>query len=375
MRARLPAVLAIGVILVPLLGPDIPGVSTSRGEDGPGAAQAPAAGVPGPDDDVADASDVVPGPDDDVDDGVPEPNDGIDDDASDVPGLDSVPDSILDSVPDTGPDSAPDGIPDSVPDSVRALGGSISCGATNRGALYGARSLARYGIGYWIPEPWWSRGHNHGTEELVGLIERSAATVAARLPGGILGVADLSRVQGGPIPGHRSHQAGRDADLIFYALDPQGQPFPPDAYMPYYAANGRARYAQAPVFARDIAERYFDLARNWALVKALITDPQVQVERIFVSHRIRRWLLDYARHIGEPEDIVRQATYTLMRPRNAEAHNDHMHVRVACSADDIAHGRCRNASAPRPGRSRRWHTRVRCPRPRVLATETLSSSL
>lgn len=255
------------------------------------------------------------------------------------------------------------------------LPGSVSCGATNRGALHGARALARAGVGYRIPDPWWSRGNRYGTEELVGLIERAAATVAARLPGGVLGVADLSRDGGGPIPGHRSHQAGRDVDIIFYALDPDGQPFPPDPHMPFYAASGRARYAHAPVFTRDIAERYFDLARNWELIKVLVTDAQVEVERIFVSHRIRRWLLDYARHIGEPEDLVRRAAVVLKRPSNAEAHNDHMHVRVACSEDDMAHGRCRNASAPRPRRSRRWYSRIKCPRPRVLQAEALSGAL
>lgn len=244
-----------------------------------------------------------------------------------------------------------------------ALLESISCGATNRGALHAGRALVRAGVGYEIPEPWWSRGRRYGTKELVGLIERAAATVAARLPGGVLAVADLSLPGGGPVTGHRSHQAGRDADLVFYALTPDGAPFRPDSFMAYYAANGRAGYAHAPAFTRDIAERYFDLARNWELVKALITDREAEVERIFISHRIRHWLLDYARTIGEPDDLIQRAAFVLKRPTNAEAHNDHMHVRVACSEEDIALGRCRDDSARRPRRGRRWHARVQCPRP------------
>ena len=240
---------------------------------------------------------------------------------------------------------------------------SVSCGATNRGALHGSRALNRAGIGYEIPDPWWSRGRRYGTEELVGLIERAAATVAARLPGGVLAVADLSLPEGGPVSGHRSHQAGRDADLIFYALDPDGAPFRPDSVMAYYAASGRAGYARAPTFTRDIAERYFDLARNWELVKALITDREAEVEHIFVSHRIRHWLLEYARTVGEPDDLIQRAAAVLKRPGNAEAHNDHMHVRVACSEEDIALGRCRDDSARRPRRGRRWYARVPCPRP------------
>jgi penicillin-insensitive murein endopeptidase len=248
------------------------------------------------------------------------------------------------------------GAPDAWPDSV-------SCGAANRGALYGAVLLPRAGAGYVTPEPWWSRGRRYGTAELVGLIMRAAATVEQRHPGGLLGVADLSDENGGVIAGHRSHQSGRDVDLVFYALDPAGSPFPPDQHMAYYGRSGAGQYARAPSFEREIAERYFDLQRNWALVRALLTDAESEVEHIFVSSRVRRWLLDYARQIGEPEDLVMRAARVLRKPKGVDGHNDHLHVRVRCSQDDEARGDCRNENARRPRRARRWRSIVTCPAP------------
>jgi penicillin-insensitive murein DD-endopeptidase len=236
---------------------------------------------------------------------------------------------------------------------------SISCGSANRGALREAAEVPRQGMGFVIPEPWWSRGYRYGTDELVGLIARAAAVVDAQYPGGVLGVADLSRPEGGALPGHRSHQSGRDADLIFYAMDAAGQPFHPDEHMPFYTYNGRAHYAKAPHYARGIPERRFDLARNWALIKAMLDDPDVRVEHIFVSRRIRRWLLDHARRIGEPEELVKHAGVVLRLPPLG-GHNDHMHVRVSCSADDKALGRCTNSIIRKPGR-RKFYSHVRCP--------------
>lgn len=237
---------------------------------------------------------------------------------------------------------------------------SISCGTANRGSLRNVAEMPRSGVGFEIPDPWWQRGHRYGTTELVGLIVRAASAVEAGHPGGILGVGDLSREQGGALPGHRSHQSGRDVDLIYYALDRDSRPFRPDAYMAFYTYTGRAYYARAPHWTRDIPERYFDLARNWALVKAMLLDTQAQVEHIFVSRRVRRWILDYARHVGESEELVRRASSVLKLPAGTEGHNDHMHVRVACSADDELLGRCKNGISSRGGR-RKFYSRVRCP--------------
>lgn len=258
-------------------------------------------------------------------------------------------------------------------ESELADGTSISCGSANRGALRGAVEMPIRGLGFEVPEPWWSRGYRHGTHDLVDLVIRAAAAVDAEHPGSVLGVADLSKSTGGALPGHRSHQSGRDVDLHFYTLDPGGKPYLPDKHMPYFSRTGKATYAKAPSWSRSIPERYFDLARNWSLVKVLITDEDVTVQNIFVSRRIRRWLLDYARALEEPDELVGRAAVVL-RKAAGRTHNDHMHVRIGCSDHDSRLGRCRDRLAPPRQGKRKYHSRVRCPaRKRAPATEKTSA--
>jgi penicillin-insensitive murein endopeptidase len=247
--------------------------------------------------------------------------------------------------------------------------GSVSCGAANRGALAGANAIPDTGEGFVTPDPWRDRGLRYATDELIGLIQRASAQVA-RQHGGTLGVADLSAERGGAVARHASHQSGRDADLIYYAIDRTGDPMPPDRYMAYYGVDGRSISAEAPEPANGIHERFFDLERNWALVTALVNDPQVRVYRIFVSTRVRDWLMAYAQATRAPADLVTRVRSVLSTARDTGTHQDHMHLRIACSADDVAMGRCSDDSVAPPRRRRgkrrraprptKWFAHVRC---------------
>jgi penicillin-insensitive murein DD-endopeptidase len=234
---------------------------------------------------------------------------------------------------------------------------SVSCGRVNRGGLAAAVALEAEGPGYLIPEPWRTRGVRYGTAELVGMVRRAAAAVAREHPGARLGVADLSRQHGGSAPQHRSHQAGRDVDLIYFALDDAKVPVAPGGCMPAYGPDRRASCCHYPQ-KRDVTPRRFDVARNWALVRAMLTDQHARVRVIFMSLGIRKWLLEHAARVGEPRALIRRAEMTLMRPPGGRAHTDHMHVRVACTLDDRRRGRCRND----PDLRGRWFGRIRCPR-------------
>ncbi|HLU68179.1 MAG TPA: penicillin-insensitive murein endopeptidase [Kofleriaceae bacterium] len=237
--------------------------------------------------------------------------------------------------------------------------GSLSCGAVNRGALAAGRAMPDRGPGYATPGPWRERGLRYGTDELVGMVERAAAEVARRHPGGTLAIADLSAEGGGAVARHRSHQSGRDVDLIYYAIDRAGEPLPNDGHMPVYARSGRATHAESPEWAPRIPERFFDLPRNWALVEALLTDPEAEVQRIFVARSVRDWLIAYATAAGRPPQVIERARAVLVYPRDVKGHSDHMHVRIACSAEDVEAGRCSDDPAPRRRRGK-WRSRVRC---------------
>lgn len=257
--------------------------------------------------------------------------------------------------------------------------GSLSCGAANRGALASARAMPDSGTGFATPEPWRLRGLRFATDELIGIIQRAAARVARDHAGSVLGVADLSARNGGAVPRHASHQSGRDVDLLYYAIDRNGDPFPPDRFMAYYDVNARSNSAEAPEPADRIDERYFDLQRNWALITALVDDPHVRVQRIFVSPRVRAWLLAYAATARVPADLVLRVRQVLSTARDTGSHQDHLHVRIACSPGDVAKGRCSDEAAARPRRRRarrgkpapprKWFAQIRCLDPRVAGAE------
>lgn len=221
-----------------------------------------------------------------------------------------------------------------------------------------------HGLGFTMAEPWRSRRTRYGTSELVSLVQRASGHVATTYPGSKLSVADMSKEQGGPIASHASHQNGRDVDLIYYAMNAQGEPFYPDSHMAYYSATGEATSARAPRRVDKIPKRFFDLKRNWALVRALVFDKETTVQHIFVSRRVKRWLLYYANEVNEPAEIIGWADKVLHVPRGKRGHNDHMHVRIDCSELDQRSGQCRTTSATKPRSAAKWRETIPCPRTR-----------
>jgi penicillin-insensitive murein endopeptidase len=201
------------------------------------------------------------------------------------------------------------------------------------------------GDGYVIPPRWRARGSCFGTEELVLALVRAARAVSREAPGAQLGVADLSPRGGGPTLHHRSHENGRDVDLIYYAVDAAGRPLrPADAMIPYGDDGASRPYPAAaiadgpPAGGWEPTPRRFDVARNWVLVRALISDPQVEVQWIFMAEMLRAQLLAYAVDQGEPAELLERAAWVLHRPTDSQPHDDHMHVRVYCDAADRSFG-------------------------------------
>jgi penicillin-insensitive murein endopeptidase len=221
-------------------------------------------------------------------------------------------------------------------------GSSASLGISSGGTIREAARLPPDGDGYTVPGPWRARSSNFGTEELVGLVVRSARSVERRLPGGVAAIGDLSRRAGGASVEHRSHQNGRDVDVFYYALDAAGRPVRPGDSMFRFNPEGRAvRWSpphgqRAP--ARPVPAYRFDVARNWAMVHALITDPGAEVQWIFMQHGLAALLMREAARAGEDPAVLARAAFILHEPTDSEPHDDHMHVRLYCDPSDRAAG-------------------------------------
>ncbi|HEX2687262.1 MAG TPA: penicillin-insensitive murein endopeptidase [Kofleriaceae bacterium] len=208
-------------------------------------------------------------------------------------------------------------------------GTSLSVGKPSRGYLIDGVRLPDRGEGFVTREVWRARGNRFGTDELIDLITGVARRMQTQVHGVQLVVADLSGQGGGErIAFHRSHQSGRDVDLLYYMRDASGQPFEPDAM---HVFNAMARATDGTGIAVDIP-------RTWILVKELITAPEAVVQWVFMYEPIAKRLLEHAAKIGEPEALIARVRKTLKQPGDSARHDDHLHVRVYCSPADKAYG-------------------------------------
>jgi murein endopeptidase len=143
------------------------------------------------------------------------------------------------------------------------------------------------------------------TDETIEFVITAIEAVEARYPGSPrLVIGDLSNPKGGRIDRHRSHQAGRDADIGLY-----------------YKAG------EAPDF-RVVRPKQLDAMRTWELVRALITE--TDIERIFLDRSLMRVLFDEA--VAEGEDRAWLAdvfgrTSEKGIIQHERRHKDHLHAR------------------------------------------------
>jgi penicillin-insensitive murein endopeptidase len=221
-------------------------------------------------------------------------------------------------------------------------GTSTSVGSTADGTLRAPVELPIEGDGYAVPARWRPRHSNWGTEELVGVVARAARAVARELPGGVAPVGDLSRRGGGASVEHRSHQNGRDVDVFFYSLDAAGRPARPGEAMIHYGTQGQAvRWSPAKGLAPPasaVPAHRFDAPRNWAFVRALLTDEEAEVQWIFIDRPLAALLLKAASEAGEDPALVARASVLMRAPTDSEPHDDHMHVRLYCDPADRSLG-------------------------------------
>jgi penicillin-insensitive murein DD-endopeptidase len=166
-------------------------------------------------------------------------------------------------------------------------------------------------------------GQHWGTQRIVGMITQSARGAYNAQPGAALTVGDISAMHGGQIPHHASHRTGRDVDLLFFARDGlTNEPVLTPDFVHYDTEGNSVRY---------LTPLRFDVRRNWDLVEAVLRSNGVAVIRIFVATWIERLLLIHARQRAKPEWLISRAEQVMHQPGDAAPHDDHFHVRIACT--------------------------------------------
>jgi len=226
------------------------------------------------------------------------------------------------------------------PDALAALMGmsgaeSTSVGGPRDGRVEGAVALPARGPGFESharrpnPEAIW------GTVEMVQALVRAAGVVHEALPGGTLRINDLGFREGGPIPHHGSHRAGRDVDVLFYLLDDDGAPMPSVGAFLDPRGIG-VDFKDLSVRDDDVVVR-LDAPRTWRFVQALLEGPRGDdVQRIFVAEHLRTLLLREAERARAPRAIRERFGQITCQP--GYPHDDHLHIRFHCTAEDMAGG-------------------------------------
>ncbi len=208
-------------------------------------------------------------------------------------------------------------------------GSSIAYGKPNRGRLIDGKKLPDSGPGFTTAPVWKERGNRFGTDELVTLLKAVGKRMKKKSKDARLVVADLSGTGGGAADKfHRSHQNGRDVDLLYYVRDAEGKAFEPDAM----------RVFDGKLVAKDASGVTLDVPRTWLLVKELLTAQEAYVQFIFMYRPIAEKLIEHATKTGESEVVIARAVKALKQPGDSAPHNDHMHVRIYCPAADRMYG-------------------------------------
>jgi penicillin-insensitive murein endopeptidase len=174
-------------------------------------------------------------------------------------------------------------------------------------------------------------GFNWGQPALVEAIEAAALAVQAALPGGgPLVVGDLSARGGGQVVRHATHRSGRDVDLLWYVTTPEGAPIE-NARFVQLGADGLGR-------SPDNGYVRLDVAREWLLVKNLLRSERIDAQWMFASRAVEALLIDYAIASGEDPELIWRAESVLQEPADSLPHDDHLHLRVACSPQESVRG-------------------------------------
>lgn len=288
-------------------------------------------------------------------------------------------------------------------DSPRATGASgdepvmakelASCSAGTRvtGPLLNPARLPDEGEGFRRVFP--HRDLSWGTDELVGAIERAAATLYdADLPPLVVG--NLSGPKGDqagadafhPARYARGQGAGRAGDLLFFSRDSLGRPAEAVDSSIAFDSGGRSLAGSRRIYidardpipagchlsrtrgeVREVAcpmppgAWTIDFDRTWLLVRALLTDPVIGavdpqtgivrpdgsgIRFMFVAEGIKRRLLAAGRAANEPEELMQIASILLHPPSNAPAFDRFIRLDLWCTDQDRAGCGCDDGSGP-----------------------------
>lgn len=210
-----------------------------------------------------------------------------------------------------------------------APGLSGTVGVPHNGVLTEPEELPQAGVGYRRFRP-----HSpvyFALPRLVRAIKRAAEVVETEMPGGApLVVGDLSAETGGKIPRHNSHRTGRDVDFLFYVTTPSGMSRPNPGFFSL-DADGFVRFP-------DGSYGLLDVRRQWLFFRTLLSDPEIDIQFLFMSRDLEARLMQYAMAKETDLELLWHAQTVMLQPGDSLPHADHVHMRIACRPAEAVQG-------------------------------------
>lgn len=200
---------------------------------------------------------------------------------------------------------------------IRVVAGQ-SKGRPQRGSLVRGVQLP-HSPQYYRRRPEWAYGAQH----VIDHTRRAIAEVNRRHPSvHRLAVGDISAPKGGVLPGHGSHQSGRDIDLgLYFRRVPEGYP---EEFVKASAGT-------------------LDATATWALIQALYRASKTSAgpEKIFLDYDVQGRIYKAARKAGVARGTLSkifqypEGRWTRDRfVKHEPKHDDHLHVRFRCPPRD-----------------------------------------
>jgi len=213
-------------------------------------------------------------------------------------------------------------------DPLRKRNGSTSVGDTSDGELLDARRLPNESPVHYVLGDHRERPTHYSTDEMIGLLLDAAGHAAGKNSGFRLGIGNMSAPEGGDIEWSASHNNGRDADVAFPFRDATGKLVEVPTLIEV-KRDGTPKAGPALTF---------DVPAGWDIVEGLLRSEHAEIQWIFVYAPLKAKLLEHARRIGADPEILARAEEVLHQPSDSANHNDHFHVRIACTRDDRLEG-------------------------------------
>ncbi len=187
-------------------------------------------------------------------------------------------------------------------DELGVADGGAGVGSPDSGWLLGGMRIPE-GEGWVLHQPAWSYGTTHAVRELV-----RALTAYREAGGPLVEIGAMSKLRGGEIGDHRSHQTGRDVDV--------GLP-------------------RRVGFSRKIplTNKRVDWVGVWKLIEAF---DAVEADVVWLDYEQQKRVYEAALKAGvERARVSKLLQYPMGRAsralvRHADGHDLHLHVRFAC---------------------------------------------